>query len=375
MNTPYIAPQQKEKLLYLESLRGIAALIVALFHAQFLQGSLVTDSFLRHGYLMVDFFFVLSGYVIALNYYDRIKSLQNIWVFQARRFLRLYPLHIMTFLVFVGIECAKYIFEINAGVVANNPAFTKNDWWAGLQHITLTHSLFQDEGTFNEPSWSISAEFYTYLIFAFLLLLKSDIIRKIMFVTGVVIAGTYGLWQPTLFPNAPLLMEDFVRCIYCFFIGVVVYLALRNTQWTMPSFMAFIGVAGAFSILVLRPYIDGALIPIIFAFAILTLVKTDKSLVKSLLEKPVLVFLGTISYGIYMWHEAVWWVMNNGLKYVAKVPQILHEPSGKKIMDLADFQIYGILIFGIGATVILSWLSYKLIEMPINKYRHNLRLK
>jgi peptidoglycan/LPS O-acetylase OafA/YrhL len=96
---------------------------------------------------------------------------------------------------------------------------------------------------------------------------------------------------------------------------------------------------------------------------------------KKILEQKFLVLMGTLSYGIYMWHEAVWWVINNGLRHVAKVETTLHSPSGKTIMILDDLQVYGILIIGMIITIIISYLSYRLVEMPINNVRHKLRMK
>ena len=97
------------KILYLESLRGIAALNVAMYHASLVGGEsfIVTNSFVKNADLMVDFFFVLSGFVIAYNYSDRIFNFASLTQFQTKRFLRLYPLHFLTLLIFLAIELAK----------------------------------------------------------------------------------------------------------------------------------------------------------------------------------------------------------------------------------------------------------------------------
>ena len=56
---------------------------------------------------MVDFFFVLSGFVISLNYFNKINSKNDLINFQKKRFLRLYPLHILTLFIFILIEFIK----------------------------------------------------------------------------------------------------------------------------------------------------------------------------------------------------------------------------------------------------------------------------
>ena len=114
---------KQKKILALESLRGFAALSVALLH--FNTGSYFNNGFTNNAWLMVDFFFVLSGFVIAFNYIDRIYSLPELLTFQKKRFWRLYPLHLVTLFLFTGIEIAKYIVEIKYGLVANNQAFSQ----------------------------------------------------------------------------------------------------------------------------------------------------------------------------------------------------------------------------------------------------------
>ncbi len=83
---------------------------------------------------MVDFFFVLSGFVIALNYQHKIRTFGNLVNFQSRRFLRLYPLHFLMLMVFLGIALIKYVgetrFGLSAAVPESSPA---NDLASFLQ--------------------------------------------------------------------------------------------------------------------------------------------------------------------------------------------------------------------------------------------------
>src|SRR5437667_12874785 len=77
----------------LDSWRGIAACLVALFHLD-AYSHLYGVPFLRNSWLFVDFFFVLSGFVIAANYQQRLIEGFGIWRFALLRFGRLYPLHV-----------------------------------------------------------------------------------------------------------------------------------------------------------------------------------------------------------------------------------------------------------------------------------------
>ena len=94
----------KDKINSLETLRGFAALIIALYHYP-------STSFLfaKYGHLAVHFFFTLSGFVIALNYFDKINNFKNLIKFQTKRFFRLYPIHIFVLFVVLGIQILKLI--------------------------------------------------------------------------------------------------------------------------------------------------------------------------------------------------------------------------------------------------------------------------
>ena len=93
-----------EKILYLESLRGIAAVMVAVSHFR-IDSFIYQNQFIGNSYLWVDFFFVLSGFVIALNYQYKIKNFQSLFAFQAKRFIRLYPLHLILLFMFFNDLC------------------------------------------------------------------------------------------------------------------------------------------------------------------------------------------------------------------------------------------------------------------------------
>lgn len=102
-------PNSKQFFGELESLRGIAALTVVLFHVNQLHwiNPVTTHRFFGNGGLMVDLFFVLSGFVICHNYSQKIRSLKNIGRFMFLRLGRLFPLHFFFLLVFLGVEIAK----------------------------------------------------------------------------------------------------------------------------------------------------------------------------------------------------------------------------------------------------------------------------
>ena len=110
-NTPgSIGAPHLAKINELESLRGLAALLVVFFHVP-KWNSFLNVGIINNGYLMVELFFVLSGFVIFNAYSNNIKSKRDLMRFQFLRFGRLYPVHILFLLILLLIEVAKYFAQ------------------------------------------------------------------------------------------------------------------------------------------------------------------------------------------------------------------------------------------------------------------------
>src|SRR5580692_1014672 len=126
----------------LESLRGIAALIVVLHHTKYTM-LVPLPRFFSNGYLMVDLFFVLSGFVVYHSYSQKISGTRDILKFMFLRFGRLYPLHLFFLLIFLGVEIAKYTQE---SMVAFTPhetrAFDLNTMPAFMANLLLVQPFF-----------------------------------------------------------------------------------------------------------------------------------------------------------------------------------------------------------------------------------------
>src|SRR5690348_368784 len=87
----------------LDSWRGICAVLVVLFHfTSVLPSALDGSMFIRNSYLFVDFFFVLSGFVLCHGYRGRIAGTHDAWRFALRRFARVWPLHAVVLACFVA---------------------------------------------------------------------------------------------------------------------------------------------------------------------------------------------------------------------------------------------------------------------------------
>jgi peptidoglycan/LPS O-acetylase OafA/YrhL len=320
---------------------------------------------------MVDFFFVLSGFVISLNYIDRINTRSQLYTFQKKRFLRLYPLHFLMLMVYVGIEFTKYLAETKLGLVANTPAFTENNWWSFLAHLFLIHNWTIPTLTFNYPSWSISAEFITYGIFALVLLLTSK--SKTVFYSAsgllVVVAGILLQEHKMGTDN----ISGPLRCIFSFFIGIftqLVYTKFGKNHQFKTSLLALCFVV--LSILAVI-YLGGRkrgltiFVPFLFALTIYVLVVTDtEAVINRVLNHKFLVYLGTISYGIYMIHACMWWVWNQTMRLVLSFPTVIGKDGATTVLIENTYLADAIAISGVVTVIILAHFSYHLVEKRFN---------
>jgi len=362
----------QSKILSLESLRGVAALSVALFH--FRVNSHFENDFISHAWLMVDFFFVLSGFVISLNYQSRIVSFRDLANFQLRRFFRLYPLHFLMLIVFLGIELLKYFAASHLQYPTRVEAFAQNDMGAFASNLFLLQNFTHAALTWNYPSWSISAEFYVYIFFALVVLFCRGRGGFVSIVSLLVVLCSFVfVWDSGMHSVSP---SGPIRCAFSFFLGVLVFNAyekLENRHTIQTSFFATlllfvscIGVAFTGS----DKYGPSVMMPLLFGATVLVLVLTDTNtrLVR-MLNNRALVYLGTISYGIYMIHAAVWWVFVQLSKFLFDA-QTLPLPGGNAKIILDDPIVASVMtIVGVIIILLLSHLSYVFVEMRFNKFR------
>jgi peptidoglycan/LPS O-acetylase OafA/YrhL len=180
---------------HLDSLRIIAACAVVVLHYSDYFKDLPVGRFMVehvwHFNLFVDLFFVVSGFVIARQYYGDVGKGPAVGRFLWRRLARIYPLHLATLAFYVAIALA-----LSLGISrTDNPArYPLSDLPA---QILLLHAFVGERLTFNFPSWSLSAEMFCYLLFPLMVAITA---RRKVLVTALfalpVLANT--LWAVTM---------------------------------------------------------------------------------------------------------------------------------------------------------------------------------
>jgi peptidoglycan/LPS O-acetylase OafA/YrhL len=350
----------RPKISELESLRGLAALLVVFFHVP-TWNSFLNVRIISNGYLMVELFFVLSGFVICNAYCNNIKTTRDLMRFQFLRFGRLYPVHLLFLLIFLLIEVAKYVAQFGFDIVSpNSQPFRENNFTALIQHIFLIQAIGPAGRpvTFNIPAWSISVEFYTYLIFGCVVLLSRKGYQYFVF-SLIAIASVVLLVSAAGFG-----FEDMLRGLAGFFIGCLTAVAVKNLTLKVSRFASVLLFLAIIAFLQFKPHkaYDVA-IYFLTAGLIGALVLQKNGLLNSVLRLKIFVWLGSISYSLYMSHEAVEWIANQIFRVVLKAPEII-APSGRSIPQLSGLSA----ILGVSFIVILSFLVsslvYKFVEKP-----------
>ena len=350
----------------LTPLRGLAAIWVVVFHFDafmtFGPGkeglmSKETTMLIGNGYLLVDFFFLLSGFIICHVYGDKLTQRNKgvaknyLWA----RFSRLYPLHLFAllflFLQFLTLSSlsAEY-FEDNKGFF---PVF---DFFVYL-FMGQSSGILSDY-SWNLPSWSIAAEWWTYIIAIFIIPIINKGSSRITYLFWAIsIVGLIALVYFNENGNLDYTLNfGTLRCLFEFVIGLgiyQVYKKVKDSETFWKSDWAFyISVFGSYVLLHLD--IHDVLVLVFFSGVILSASLNTGKPYKILNIKP-LQFLGDISYSIYLL-QLFWLLLWNTYMRV-------NYPDGVPGTS-TNLMMLGILLF---ALIINAYLTYRFIEIPFQK--------
>lgn len=329
------------------SLRFFAAFWVVCFHF----GDLLSFSFsennpILNGMRPVDFFFILSGFILAHVYGPQLTSGRfRMRSFLVKRFARLYPVHLVTLLASLSI----FLLATALGIQLNNP--DKYDMRQLIPNLLLVQTWFPfTRAAFNMPSWSISAELAAYLLFP---LLAGAVLSKWrgawwwLAATVVIFAAFEAFSQIVIGHSVLRLIELSVfRILPLFTLGLVLWKGWNARIFIVPRWVMWPAVAGSLA-LCAYPF---ATVPM-FALIILAAAERNFQQKPGLLGAAPLVFLGEASYSLYMVHGPIQTV------YAALVNRA-HIPLDNPSISVAVFT--GGLLLSILASIVM----YKMIEEP-----------
>jgi len=314
----------------LDGLRGVASVLVIVFHVfETFTGGNRFIQIINHGYLGVDFFFVLSGFVVAYAYDDRWGKLTD-WDFYKRRLVRLQPMVVMGSLI----GAALFYFQVSPAF----PQIAGTPVWKMLLIMLIGCTLipvplsmdirgWQEMHPLNGPAWSLFFEYIANILYAVIFRKFSKLLLSIFvslagcMMIGYLLLGPQGDLIGGWSLNADQLFIGFTRVLYPFFAGVLLsrvgkLIHVKNAFWWCSLLIVLCmsvpriggeqhvwmnGLYDAFCVIVLFPLI---------------VAMGAGGTLHSARSTRISKFLGGISYPLYITHYPLIylftaWVVNN----------------------------------------------------------------
>lgn len=294
---------------YLTSLRGIAAFLVVLYHLKDSVSHYVfmepLNNVFKHGYLAVDFFFLLSGFIISYSYYGSFNANVNrkeLVSFITKRFARIAPLHIFVLLMFTIFPLAHFFTgrQINPEIYAIDSFLAK----LFLVDMWFINSTYWD--TWNFPSWTISGEWLAYLLFPFVTFVfpKNKItvpLLLVLLITSIAYLYSY-FGYSTIGQGIGTL--GIIRCVFMFYVGFCIFHIYDYLKSRLTPSIVNINLFLSFTVTLVLGFTvseNHFFIPACFAWILLSLLLSNTFIHRALNHKW-LVYLGDISYSLYLTH-------------------------------------------------------------------------
>lgn len=352
----------------LDGWRGLCACLVVLFHFHG-YSPLYTSPLIRNSYLFVDFFFVLSGFVIAWNYGDRLANWRDVRQFLVLRAGRLYPLHIFMLFLFLAWESAKLLLGDHGAL-----AFTGDNQPSTIaSNIFLVQSLHVNDAlSWNAPSWSISTELWAYVVFA---LVSATVGLRHWMLAAIAVAAPLFLLGVTRTGMDVTYDWGLVRCLFGFALGVACA-RLHRARGLAPRLNGGLpaSVVETLALVAVVWFVSSAgksnwslLAPFVFAGAVLVFA-AEQGLFSRLLQLRFFRWLGVLSYSIYLTHYFI--VVNLPLVvrrvFHVDLTRAMPLPGGGTVQAFGRNELEGTLwyLVVLALTVGFSAVTYRWIETP-----------
>lgn len=337
----------------LDGLRGVAAIVVVIYHFMEIAITDYNKNFLSHGFLAVDFFFCLSGFVIAYAYDTRAENI-GLTQFFKLRLIRLHPL------VIIGsiLGLLTFLFDPYSDFYAVY-GFGKTLLMFLASAFLIPYPVMPERYTnlfcLNAPAWSL---FWEYVANIFYILVLYRLNKKVL--PLLVLLGAIGICYVALkVPNGNLgggwggqnFWDGGARVLYSFSAGMLVY----RFNWIIKNKLGFLGLSLLLLVAFLFPYRDAynwITEPIIVLFYFPLLVALGAGAVISEPLKKLCALSGEMSYPLYMTHYPFVWIF---LTYVA-------------VVKPAMSTLWVVIPLSVTLLVLLAYLIMKFVDIPLRKY-------
>ncbi|MFT3739934.1 MAG: acyltransferase [Breznakibacter sp.] len=358
----------------LDGLRGVAAVIVVMFHIlETFTGGDHSKQIINHGYLAVDFFFVLSGFVIGYAYDDRWNKM-SLGIFFKRRLIRLHPMIIIGMLI----GAATFYLQDSASF----PAIGETPVWKmalvmliGFTLLPVPLSMdirgWQEMHPLNGPAWSLFFEYIANILYAlFIRKLSNKLLAVLVFIAGAALihlavtsphGDVIGGWS--IEPSQ--LRIGFTRLLYPFFAGLLLSRICRPGQikhaffWSSLLLVTVLCVPriGNHEQLWMNGLYDS--LSIILVFPLIVYIGANGE-IKGKAAAKISGFLGDISFPIYIIHYPFIYLF---MAWVANNNEFLSGPSpyAQIVLVLAAIAV-------LVSSMAVAYACFKLYDEPVRKW-------
>ena len=357
----------------LDALRGIAALGVALHHIVAVNGP-ASWSLLRNGGLFVDFFFVLSGFVIAAAYGERLAQGFSLVRYAVLRVGRVWPLHAVMVLAGLGLEVLAWLFG-SQGLSAYAPFSGTHSLGHAFTSLLLLDGYFPDRTNFySGAGWSISVELLLYALAALAFRGGKWGMAALM---G---AGVLGLALHLAELDLPGLTTMVQRGLAGFALGTLCWFIHRRftVRLRAPSLIEGLTLGGLFLAIALAGNTTDAALIIVPAALVVLVFAREQGALSQMLQTAPFEWLGRISYSIYMVHAMVQARIMDLLLLVsrgAEVPYAVYDLSGPvpvKRMLLGPLEATLVQTAMIALVLVVAHFAWRWIEEPARQWSRRL---
>lgn len=368
------SPGTKPHYIILDGLRGVAAIMVVVFHVfEVFSGGDHTKQIINHGYLAVDFFFMLSGYVISYAYDNRWAQM-SFKDFTMRRLVRLQPMIVIGSLIGAALFYFQHSEGLGWGGIATTPV------WKVVFVMLIGMTVFpvgkgldirgwNEMHPLNGPSWSLFFEYIANIAYALFLRRTTKIVLALL----VAVSFAFTLHHAFTSPNGDFIggwsIDDptqlklgFVRLAFPFLMGMLLarVVKLRHTKnaFAVTAFLLVAILAlprlGGHDALWMNAFYECIALAVLFPIVILL---GAGGTVKGENANIFCKFLGDISYPIYITHYPIVYV------YMAWAVN-----GGHKI-DEPQTIVYGLV--AVAASIVTAYIFMKLYDIPVRKWLGN----
>ena len=339
---------QKHRFLYLDGIRGISAVVLTICHFgdRTPQGIL-----LKHGYLAVDFFFLLSGFVLCYAYERKLAAGMTWAGFLQRRVVRLYPLYLLGLVL-----GSATVFAMGQLTGHDLSTFAEALVFA-LFLIPFPHTVHYTLDAFplNGPAWALSYELAINLVYAMVGFARSNrgllTIIMVSFVFYSVSAAVYGTYL--VGPSVGQAWGGLLRTSYSFFLGVLIFrlsdLGKPVPKWTWwVATLIFYGCLAAPRMVAGNRPLDAVILTVVLPSVLFFGARCE---VPKVLER-FCEASGELAFPIYMLHFPV-------VELASRYSNAHH---------LADGPAFAVMLAATALIVVLSWVVVKFYDAPVRAW-------